>query len=119
MNDKNNQYYKQGVEFFNDNPVYHENFNGTNESHKKLYETYTKLKTEIDYTAACYFNNGFNDAKGKFWHEKSKADDFIKEVIELCKKYEIFLNFGCGCCGAGCQHKNGYDFSFSTDKIYE
>lgn len=48
------------------------------------------------------------DAKN---YKDYKLDEFEAELKVLCKKYDVKINFGCGCCGAGARCKD-LEFSF-------
>jgi hypothetical protein len=43
-----------------------------------------------------------NDVKRKEY----KIDEFESKLRELCKEYNVSINFGCGCCGAGATCKD-------------
>jgi hypothetical protein len=104
------QYYKQGVDFFNNTPGFKDKPVWSQDLHKLLYESDSSLR-KINTDFLTDFNKGFNDAHRDYWHKTLEVDNFIKELEDLCKKYDAHISFGCGCCGAG-SNINGFDFSF-------
>ena len=60
-----------------------------------------------------YFNEGYSVAAHDFFYKKYNLYEFIEQINDVCREFNVHLNFGCGCCGAGAIVEN-YEFDFKN-----
>jgi hypothetical protein len=67
------------------------------------------------------FYTGYSDKMDIISYQKYKElnlDKFNKELNLLLKKYNVNINFGCGCCGAG-MNCGELEFSWEEEDVNE
>lgn len=73
------------------------------------YKNYNGLSNTPEWSDFCNGWYSVERDRKEVRRKELKIDEFLVELEKLCKQYQVSLDSGCGCCGAGgyCQD---YDF---------